>query len=264
MAKVYLTVKGIWNHKDKLGEFGGKNHTIEVINSFEGIKIMYRIRDIDNYNLDDYDNTKYGNKLKVFGKGIISVKPDVAEVVLGVITENIQLEVAQEENAKIMKQVINSIEEIGVLPKYIQTQNYNIRPIYDYINGRQVFRGYEVSNNLKVVINDINSVGEIIDTAVKTGANTVSGINFIVSEQTKYYYEALRLATTDAQNKASVMANKLKAKLNIIPVEIKEQDKGTVTPLGVMTFKSVSGATPIEAGENEITADIEAVFVYTE
>jgi len=225
---------------------------------------MYRIRDIDNYNLDNYDNTNYSNKLKVLGKGIINVKPDVAEVVLGVITENIQLEVAQEENAKIMEQVINSIEEIGVLPKYIQTQNYNIRPNYDYINGKQIFRGYEVNNNLKVLISDINTVGEIIDTAVKNGANTVSGINFIVSDQTKYYYEALRLATTDAQNKATVMANKLKVKLNIIPIEINEQDKGTITPLGVMTFKSASGATPIEAGENTITADIEAVFLYTE
>ena len=225
---------------------------------------MYRLGDSDNYNLDDYASTKYGNKLKVFGKGTVSVKPDAAEVVLGVITENVQLEVAQEENAKITAQVINSIIEIGVLPKYIQTQNYNIRPNYDYINGKQIFRGYEVSNNLKVSIRNINSAGEIIDTAVKNGANTVSGITFIVSDQTRYYYEALRLATTDAQNKASVMANKLKVKLNIIPIQINEQDKGNVTPLGVMTFKQVSSATPIEAGENVITADIEAVFIYTE
>ena len=151
---------------------------------------MYRVGDSYDYNLDDYDSAKYGNKLKVFGKGILSVKPDVADVVLGVITENIQLEVAQQENAKITKQVINSIEEIGVLPKNIQTQNYNIRSNYDYINGKQIFRGYEVSNNLKVIITNINSAGEIIDTAVKKGANTVSGINFIVSDQTKYYYEA--------------------------------------------------------------------------
>ena len=124
------------------------------------------------------------------------------------------------------------------MPKYIQTQNYNIRPNYDYIDGKQVFRGYEVSNNLKVLIRNINFAGEIIDTAVKNGANTVSGINFIVSDQTKYYYEALRLAIEDAQNKASVMANELKVKLNIIPIQINEQDKGNITPLAVMTLKS--------------------------
>lgn len=225
---------------------------------------MYQFRASDNYGFSDYISAGMVNRLKVFGKGTVSVKPDVAEVVIGVITENVQLEVAQKENAVITQQVINSIEEIGVLPQYIQTQSYNIRPNYDYINGKQVFRGYEVSNYLKVLIRNINLAGDIIDTAVKNGANSVSGINFIVSDQTKYYYEALRLATTDAQNKAGVMANELKVKLDIIPIQIQEQDKGMVAPLTMMTVKSVSGSTPIEAGENKITADIEAVFIYTE
>lgn len=225
---------------------------------------MYRLVDSDNYNLDDQDNTKCRNRFKVFGKGIVSVKPDAAEVVIGVITENVQLEVAQEENAKTTQQVMDSIKGIGVLPAYIQTQNYNVGLNYDYIDGRQVFRGYEVSNFFKVLIRNINFVGEIIDIAVKNGANNVSSINFIVSDQTKHYYEALRLAVEDAQNKASVMANELKVKLNIIPIQINEQDKGAITPLTVMTLKSASGATPIETGENKITADIEAIFIYNE
>jgi len=225
---------------------------------------MYQLGDSYNYSLDDYTGAKYGNRFKIFGKGTVSVKPDAVEVVIGVITENALLEVAQEENAKATQQIINSIKRMEVLPKYIQTQNYNIRPNYDYIDGRQVFRGYEVNNYLKVLIRNINYVGEIIDTAVKNGSNTVSGISFIVSDQTRYYYEALRLAVEDAQNKASVMANKLKVKLNITPIQINEQDKGMIAPLTVMTLKSVSVATPIEAGENKITADIEAVFIYTE
>jgi uncharacterized protein YggE len=223
------------------------------------MKIMYRLVDSD-----DSCNTKYCNKFKVFGKGIISIKPDAAEATIGVITENSQLEIAQEENARITQKVINSMIEIGVLPQYIQTQNYNIRPNYDYIDGKQVFRGYEVSNYLKVLISNISFSGEIIDTVVKNGANTVGGLNFIVSDQANYYYEALVLAVKDAQNKASVIANDLKVKLNIIPIQINEQSTGTITPLSVMTIKSINGTTPIEAGENKITAEIEAVFVYGE
>lgn len=219
---------------------------------------MYRLVDSD-----DSASIKYCNKFKVFGKGIINVKPDAAEATIGVITENSQLEIAQEENARITQKVINSMIEIGVLPQYIQTQNYNIRPNYDYIDGKQVFRGYEVSNYLKILISNINFSGEIIDTVVKNGANTVSGLNFIVSDQANHYYEALVLAVEDAQNKARVIANDLKVKLNIIPIQINEQDKGTITPLSVMTLKSLNGATPIEAGENKITADIEAIFIYT-
>jgi uncharacterized protein YggE len=220
---------------------------------------MYQLR--DNYDYNSNDN-KNNNKFKVFGKGELNITPDEAEVIIGVITENAQLETAQEDNARITQQVINSIIEIGVLPKFIQTQSYNIRANYDYIEGKQVFRGYEVSNNLRVLIKNINSAGEIVDTAVKNGANTVSGINFIVSDERRYYYEALSLAVTDAQNKASVMANKLNVALSIIPIVVNEQSRGTITPLTAMTFKSVSGTTPIEAGESRITAEIEAEFIY--
>jgi uncharacterized protein YggE len=224
---------------------------------------MHSLGNNNNYNLSDYDNINASNRLKVLGKGKISVKPDTAEMIIGVITEDIQLEVAQEENARITQQVINSIRAIGVSPKNIQTQNYNIRPNYDYINGKQVFRGYEVSNNLKVIINKISSVGEIIDTAVKNGANSVSSIIFSISDETKYYYEALKLAVEDAQNKASVMTNELKVKLNIIPIQINEQSEVNTTPV-VMALKSTGSTTPIEAGENIINAAIEAVFVYTQ
>lgn len=224
---------------------------------------MHPLGNDDNYSLGSYESVKCHNRFKVFGKGTVSVKPDTAEVIIGVITENVQLEVAQQENAGKIQQVINSIMELGVSSKNIQTESYNIRANYDYINGRQVFRGYEVTNNLKVLIRNINSAGEIIDTAVKNGANSLSGIIFIVSNETRYYYQALRLAIEDAQNKASVMASELKVKLNRIPIQINEQTEEATTPL-VMTLKSTGGATPIEAGENIITADIEAVFVYSE
>lgn len=217
----------------------------------------------DNYNLNNDNSTRGKNRLKVLGKGTVSVKPDSAEVVVGVITENTQLEVAQEENANTTQQVINSIKAIGVPLKNIQTQNYNIRANYDYINGRQIFRGYEVTNNLEILISNINTVGEIIDTAVKNGANSLGGIIFIISDQTKYYYEALKSAVEDAQNKARIIANELNVNLNIIPIQISEQSEANNAPL-VMTFKSTSNNTPIEAGENTIDADIEAVFVYTE
>lgn len=216
------------------------------------------------YNWGDLENVRYDNRLKVFGRGTVNIKPDAAELLVGIITEKDQLEMAQKENSKVTQQVIDSIKSIGLLPKDIQTQNYNIRPKYDYIEGKQVFRGYEVSNYLKVFVRNINAVGEIIDAAVKNGANNVSGINFIVSDASRYYDEALRLAVEDAQNKARAITNKLKASLNIVPIQVVEQGRSGIVPLNGITFKASDGAAPIEPGENKITATIEAIFIYSE
>lgn len=107
-------------------------------------------------------------------------------MVIGIITENVQLEIAQQENVKITEQVLANIKSMGVSSKDIQTQNYSINIIYDYIDGKQVFRGYKVTNYLKVLIRDINAVGEVIDAAVKGGANAINNVSFIVSDTARY------------------------------------------------------------------------------
>lgn len=153
---------------------------------------------------------------------------------------------------------------MGVLKKDIQTKNYNIRTKYDYIDGKQVFSGYEVINSLKVVVRNIDDVGKIIDTAVNNGANNIENISFIVSDKSKYYDEALILAVEDAQNKALVIGDKLKVKVNIVPMKIIEQGEGREEYVSPMIFKAADVSTPIEAGENKITASIEAIFIYSE
>lgn len=215
------------------------------------------------YNREYFSNVRSDNKIKVVGRGEVSVKPDAAEVGIGVITENKQLEIAQEENSKTSQRVIESIKDMGVLPKDIQTQNYYFRINYDYIDGKQVFRGYEVSNYLKVLIRNIDNVGKVIDTSVKNGANNISFVGFKVSDSSKYYEEALKLAVDDAQNKAMSIAKTLNVKLNLIPVEINELSRGNIVPL-TMDMKSAVLSTPIEAGENKITADVEGIFSYSQ
>lgn len=209
------------------------------------------------------DEVRSEKKLKVVGRGEVSVKPDIAEVIIGVVTENEQLDVAQQVNSNTTQKVIESIKARGILPNDIQTQNYFFNIVYDFIDGKRVFRGYEVTNNLKVIIRNINDVGKLIDTAVKNGANNISFIGFKVSNPSKYYEEALKLAVDDAQKKAISIADTLKVKLNIVPVEINELSRGNIGPL-YMDVKSASLSTPIEAGENKITADVEAIFNYSE
>lgn len=206
-------------------------------------------------------NYSSGGRLKVFGEGIVNVRPDMAEVVVGIITENAKLEVAQKENANITQQVLENIKSMGVASKDIQTQNYSINVKYDYIDGKQVFRSYEVSNYLKVLIRDIKTSGAVIDAAVKGGANSINNISFIVSDPSRYYSEALKLAVNDAQNKALAIAYKLRVNINIVPIQIVEQTGTAISPLKT-SFKTAESATQIEVGENKIIAKIEAIFTY--
>lgn len=219
----------------------------------------------DYLNGDQVEKKRENRKMTVFGEGRVSVKPDIATVSIGFTNEGKQLEMVQQENAKISQQIINSIKSMGISSKDIQTQSYNVNVEYDYVEGKQVFRGYRVTNILSITIREFTKVGAVIDSAVKAGANIVNDINFLVSSSDKYYEKALRISLENAQRKAFAMAEKLKVRVNPIPVSITEQGRNVgilPVPMSAKVLSQVE--TPIEAGENEIIANVEAIFIYNE
>jgi len=201
------------------------------------------------------------NILNLNGKGAVQVVPNIAVVSLGVITENKDLNAALKENTLKMSKVIDSLKNMGITEKDIKTQSYNIEILYDYVEGKQIFKGYRVSNILNVTVRDINTVGEVINTAIDNGANVVNSINFTVSNPALYYREALTMAIKDAVEKASVIEKSLKVVVDKTPTKILEETYG-YAPLAANGMMMKAAAPPIMPGQTEITASIKATFSY--
>ena len=83
--------------------------------------------------------------MTVTGIGSLSIMPDTVQIQLEVRTESKQLSQAQQENADLMNQVIESLLELGIDREDIQTVAYNISPQYDYVEGRQFLEGTKLS-----------------------------------------------------------------------------------------------------------------------
>lgn len=199
--------------------------------------------------------------MTVRGEASITVQPDMATIQLEVVTKDEQVSKAKEENAQIMSQVINALLELGISKENIQTSFYTIQPIYDYKDGEQVFRGYEVRNSVTVKIQDINQAGQVIDIAVKNGVNQVSGIEFTVQHSEAYYRRALSQSLNDALFKAHTLAETMKVSYDQIPVKITELSDQP--PAVYKTYAlEVSTTTPIEPGQIIINASIEGQFNY--
>ena len=201
--------------------------------------------------------------MKVGGKGTVKAEPDGASAVLGVVTENLQLENAQNENTQKMSNVIDSLIKNGVPREDIRTQTYQILPQYDFVNGEQVFRGYRVVHEIKVETNNLNMAGTVIDEAVRAGANTVSDINFFVSNPQIYYEMALNQALSDAVSKAVSVGTRMNVYFNPVPLRITEITAPITAPIPFMSLQAAGAATPIQPGMTEITAVLEVEFVYT-
>ncbi|WP_341876966.1 SIMPL domain-containing protein [Defluviitalea saccharophila] len=205
-------------------------------------------------------NANHG-ELRVLGEGFIQAEPDIALVSLGVQTRGMELRQVQQENAEISSKIIAALNGIGVSSDDIQTQSYNIFPQYEYINGQQKFNGYVVEHILRVTIKDINLVGEIVDLAVESGANVINNVTFAIANPSQYYQQALLKAIDDATAKAMFIGRNMNINVSTIPIEIIEQSSIPFSPYSV-TLAKTDIATPIQPGQMDIAARVEAVFTY--
>lgn len=154
---------------------------------------------------------------------------------------------------------------LGISQSDIQTSSYRIDPQYNYENGQQIFRGYRVEHQLQVTVKDIRKTGQVIDTAVASGANSVSSIQFTVSNPDAFYNQALTLAIQNAQQKAITMARTLGVTLQPVPVVVQEISQQL--PPRPIPFQAAmlaqSAETPIQPGENRITATVKVEYTYS-
>jgi len=146
------------------------------------------------------------HSITVSGEGRVSTMPDIAKIELGTVIEKKTVKEAQQENTRIMNALDAKLDSSGVAKADVQTANYSISPVYDWNNGKQLLRGYQVSQNLRVKIRNLDSVGDILGAAGELGVNQVGGIDFTVDQPEIYKQQARVKALANAKAKAEALA----------------------------------------------------------
>ncbi|MDF2522614.1 MAG: periplasmic immunogenic protein [Clostridiales bacterium] len=218
----------------------------------------------------EYDFYPYGSErhekcekrtLKVNGKGMVEAEPDMVLISVGVITKDKDPQSAQNLNEEISKKLIQALLQIGIAKDDIRTSAYTIYPEYDYIEGKQILTGYNVTHILEIKVRDINMAGEVLNTAVQNGANQINRVDFTLEDASYYYNRALKLAVKEAAAKAHAITNLMKVNLDTIPCNVTEQST-SFTPLFEQGAMKLAATEAVMPGKIEITASIEAVFEY--
>ena len=205
--------------------------------------------------------------IMVSGEGIVEAQPDRATISVGVVTRAKNPSEVQTANAKAAASVINSIVALGIERKNISTGNYNFNPIYRHLdNGKRVLEGYEASNAVTVIVDDLNLVGKVIDAALNHGANHVDSLSFGLRNKAAHQDEALRLAVLDAKRKAEIVAATLgKYIVSVRNVSINRSSIETPRNYKMARSMAIEDAvaeyeTPIESGTLQCSASVHVEF----
>jgi len=204
--------------------------------------------------------------LTAHGHGEIKVKPDIARLTAGVVTQARDQAQATQDNARKMTALLAAVKGLKIAGRDIQTQDYSVEPQYDYGSGHApILTGYQVTNSVQVTLHDLSQAGALIDAATQAGASQVNGVSYELSDPAAAQDQALRRAVANARRRASAMADALGIGLGN-PLSLNDGEAAApVQPLFqmrkmAMAASDAAPATPIAAQEITVTADVTVVY----
>lgn len=204
--------------------------------------------------------------LNLSATGKVNVAPDQATINFAVVTEAATAQEAMQANARQMTQVISALRRAGIGEREVQTSGLNLSAQYDYQeNASPKLRGYQATNRVTVLINDLTKVGQTADAVVTAGVNQIDGISFGLKDPSAAENQARRLAVQALQAKAALYAEALGKPLG----SIRSLTEGggyrpEVRPMMArMGSASMDASTPIEAGELSVEIEISGVYDLT-
>jgi uncharacterized protein YggE len=195
------------------------------------------------------------NSVQATGNATRAVKPDMAQLNIGVVTQAATAQAAADQNATITDAVTKALQGILSSAGTIQTLYYSINPRYVTSGGQQTLSGYVVTNTVQVTTTIVGRVGPLIDAANAAGANSISGPYFGLQNPDPEVQLALNAASKEALAHASAIAAGLGAKTGAV---ISAQEGSTVRPIvsGDMAGPATNVATPIQTGTVNVSATV--------
>ncbi len=203
--------------------------------------------------------------LNVTGSGQVSLTPDIAYIYVGVHTEDPSASDAMAENNSRTQDVIEALKEAGVEEKDIRTTNFSIWPMDKYDPATNMPTGqkvYSVDNTVYVTVRDLAKLGDLLDTLVRAGANTINSIAFDLADKTAAIKEARALAVKNGKEQAQELATE--AGLTLGEITNISFYEGSTTPY-MNGGKGGGGAeaalaVPIQPGQVTLTVSVNLVY----
>ena len=199
--------------------------------------------------------------LRVAAEATVSQLPDRVYLDVGVKTESRHPRAAATRNADVTSSVLAAVRRAAGPGTVLTTSNYSVVPQYRYSTaGRPpTLTGYEVSNVVRIRLNDLKRVAAVIDAAAAAGANLQRNLHFGLRDP-----QAARLrALARAARRARAAARTLAAALGLRIVRIASvRETGAMVPpspsprFDQQAVRMQPRSTPVEWGAIHVTAGV--------
>ena len=198
----------------------------------------------------------------------IDSAPDTARMSTGVTTKAPTAQQALRENAQKMDVLVRKIKALGIAEKDIQTSGININAQFDYRQNEEPrLTGYQASNQVQIIVRDIDNLGDMIDALVGAGANNLNGPYFSLEDDNGVKAAARKKAMESGRVQALEYA-RLSGYENVRIVSISEaisgsssMQRGRVANMAMDSMAEQS--TPVQPGQVGTSVTVNVTYEMT-
>jgi uncharacterized protein len=201
--------------------------------------------------------------LTVTGRSEVKVAVSDAIMSLGVQAEGSTAEKVQDELRGKVNRLIETLKAASV--KDLQTTSVQLYPRYRSVKDSQVLDGFTGQNSVSFRV-PVAKSGEILDAAVRAGANQVGGIQFDIarSEAEKARSQALKDAVQDARRQGQDVLEALGLQIKEIrSIQAESGGAEQPRPYEAQFAKAAdASSTPVIGGSAKVTASVTLEISY--
>lgn len=205
--------------------------------------------------------------LSVGGEGEVEVAPDRADVSFAVEASEKALADAERIVTEGTARLLKLCESLGIPKGAVRSAQLSVHPQYDggVVSSRPRIVGYMVSRQVDVDLRDLSKLGRLLQGAVETAANRVSGVAFGASRKDEHQRAALAAAAADAKANAEVLAAAMGVKLGRLHALTASESGGVPGPAPVFMMRaakaeSMAADQTYEAGRIKFQASVTAEY----
>ena len=201
------------------------------------------------------------NGITVIGMGEAIGQPDQANITVGVETFSKEVELATGDNETTIQAILAALKEQGIAAEDMQTANYSLWAEQLYgDNGPEGIAGYRISNQVHVIIRDIDNVSDVLSAAISAGANNIYGVTFSVADPLALEAEARETAVANARERAESLAQ-----LNGLEVgDVLEINEAFISqmPFSMMNMGGGGGGADASISPGQLSYQVQVQITY--
>jgi uncharacterized protein len=214
-------------------------------------------------------NAANGRVITVSGIGQAYGDPDIAYIEVGVMESDADVSAAFTRNSERVEAVRQALLAAGIAEADLQTTNISMyaNQGYDPQTGQPLDTvTYQVVNNIRVTVRDINTISAVITAAVDAGANQLYGLSFGIADTSALEQQAREAAVANARERAEQLAGLVEVTVGeVVVISESYGDFGQPIAYNMAEMGRGGGAgAPVETGRMMVQVQVNVTYAIGE